>query len=75
MGKGEGGGIRAGSGGKCYHVPTLLGAREVQLVFWALRWKEKGEHSNNLRLYPNNDNKRSRRMSGMKISAVGECVK
>jgi hypothetical protein len=34
-GKGEG-------GGRCYHAHTLLGAGEVKLTFWALRWKEKG---------------------------------
>jgi hypothetical protein len=42
------GGMRTGAGGRCYHVPTLHGAGEVKLVFWALRWKEKGEHSHNI---------------------------
>jgi hypothetical protein len=40
--------MMAGAGGRCYHAPTLLGAGKVKLVFWALRWKEKGEHSHNL---------------------------
>jgi hypothetical protein len=40
-----GGGMRAGAGGRCYHAPTLLGAGFVTLVFWALGWKEKGEHT------------------------------
>jgi hypothetical protein len=41
-GKGEGGGTKAGAGegGRCYHAPMLLGAGEVKLIFWALRWKE-----------------------------------
>jgi hypothetical protein len=56
--------MRAGAGGRCYYAPMLLAAGEVKLVFWALRWKEKGKHS---------DKKRCRRMRGMKINAVGEC--
>ncbi len=31
-----------GGGGGCYHVPMLLGDREVKLIFWALRLKAKG---------------------------------
>jgi hypothetical protein len=42
------GGMRAGDGGRCFHAHMLLGAGEVKLVFSALRWKEKGEHSHNL---------------------------
>jgi hypothetical protein len=66
-GKVEGGGMKAGAGGKCYHAPTLLGAEEVKLAFWALRWKEKREHSHC-------DKKRCRRMCEMKINAEGECA-
>ncbi len=73
-GEGWGWGMRAGAGGRCYHAPMLLGAEVVELVFWALRWKEKGEHSHNLWLHSNNDNKRCRRICGMKISTVGECA-
>jgi hypothetical protein len=40
--------MRAGVGGRCYHAPMLLGAGVVELVFWALRWKEKEELSHNL---------------------------
>jgi hypothetical protein len=29
--------MRAGAGGRCYHAPTVLGAEDVKLVFWALR--------------------------------------
>jgi hypothetical protein len=36
------------AGGRCYHALTLFGAGEIKLVFWALRWKEKGEHSQDL---------------------------
>jgi hypothetical protein len=32
-GKVEGGGMKAGAGGKCYHAPTLLGAEEVKQIF------------------------------------------
>ncbi len=35
-------GMRAGAGGRCSHAPTLLGAGELKLVFWDLRWKKKG---------------------------------
>jgi hypothetical protein len=31
-----------GGRGRWYHVPTLLRAGEVHLVFWVMRWKEKG---------------------------------
>ncbi len=61
------GGMRAGAGGRCYHAPMLLGAGEVKLVFWALRWKEKGELS-----HAQKGNKQRRKMRGMKLSAMGE---
>jgi hypothetical protein len=34
--------MRAGAGGRFHHAPTLLGAGEFKLIFWALRWKETG---------------------------------
>jgi hypothetical protein len=34
--------MKTGAGGRCYHIPMLLGAGEVKLVYRALRWKEKG---------------------------------
>ncbi len=36
------GGLRGGA------TMPPLGAGEVKLVFWALRWNEKGEHSQNI---------------------------
>ena len=48
--------------------PTLLGAGEVKLIFWALRLKEKGEHSHNSLLHSNSDSERCRRIRGMKIA-------
>ncbi len=67
-------GLMAGAGMRWYHAPTLLGGVEVKLVFWALRWKEKGDHSHNLWFHSNSDNKRCRRMRGMKLNPVGECA-
>ncbi len=69
--------MSAGAAGRCYHALVLLGAGEVTLEFWALRWKEKGEHSHNLWLHSNCDHKhfrrmRCRKMRGMKLSAIGE---
>ncbi len=64
--EGEGGGIKAGAGGRCYQAPTLLRAGEVQLLFWVLRWKEIGEHSN---IQITNDC-----IQIVTISVVGECA-
>ncbi len=50
--------FKASKGGGVYHAPTLLGAREVKLIFWALRWKEKKEYSHNLSWHSSSDNKR-----------------
>jgi hypothetical protein len=32
--------MRVEAGGRCYHAPTLLGAGDVKLEFWALRGEQ-----------------------------------
>ncbi len=53
---------KAGAGGMLSPL-TLLGAGEVKLIFWALRWKEKGN------IYITYDC-----IQIVTISAAGECA-
>jgi hypothetical protein len=78
------GGRGLGLGWGCYHAPSLLGAGEVKLKFWALIWKEKGNIHIAYDCIPIvtistvgswNENKHCRRMRGMKLSGLGEGAK
>ncbi len=66
--------MRAGAGGSWYHAPMLLGSGEVKHIYSGFLYiKRKGTFTS-IRMHSNSDNKRGRRMRGIKCSAVGECA-